>query len=75
MKLSDVMSAAGLAVFAEAALILFLLVFVVVCVSVFSKKNARRLDAARFLPLEEATNPGVLRPRPHTPVPPAEGGA
>lgn len=75
MKLSDIMSAAGLAAFAEAALVLFLVVFVAVCVSVFSKKNARRFEAARFLPWEDATHPGVPRPRPHTPIPPADPGA
>jgi cbb3-type cytochrome oxidase subunit 3 len=54
MKLSDIMSAAGLAGFAEAALVLFLIVFVAVCLSVFSKKNAGHHERARFLPCEDA---------------------
>ena len=74
MKLSDIMSATGLAWFAEAALVLFLVAFVTVCVSVFSKRNAQRLDAARFLPLEDAPAPGA----PHSvrsPEPPPHLGA
>ncbi len=75
MKLSDIMSAAGLAWFAEAALVLFLVAFATVCVSVFSKRNARRLDAARFLPLEDAPAPSAA-PRPlRTPEPPPHLGA
>lgn len=54
MKLSDIMSAAGLAGFAEVALVLFLIVFVAVCVSVFSKKNTGHHERARFLPCDDA---------------------
>src|SRR5690606_17204562 len=56
MKLSDIMSAAGLAWFAEAALVLFMIAFVAVCISVFSKKNGPRLEKARYLPWEDTTS-------------------
>jgi cbb3-type cytochrome oxidase subunit 3 len=59
VKLSDVMSAAGLAGFAEVALVLFMIVFAAVCLSVLSKSNAGRLEAARHLPLDETTRRSV----------------
>lgn len=70
MKLSDIMSAAGLAWFAEAALVLFMIAFVAVCISVFSKKNGPRLEKARYLPWEDTTSPGVSLPGTHPSVPP-----
>jgi hypothetical protein len=50
MKLSDVMSAMNLASYAEAALVIFLLVFAVVAIDVF--RRVRPDDALARLPLE-----------------------
>lgn len=50
MKLSDIMSAAGLSIYAEVALMIFFGVFLAVALDVFS--SARRHEAARLLPLE-----------------------
>ena len=60
MRLADVVSGSGLAVYAEIALLLFLAVFVAVVVRVFSPKRAADLEAARRLPLEDgdSTRPG-----------------
>lgn len=51
MKLSDVMSEANLAIYAEAALILFLIVFV--CVALDLLLSARSYGQARLLPLQD----------------------
>jgi hypothetical protein len=53
MKLSDVMSAAGLAGWAEAALIIFFLAFLLVCLRVL--RGDRRWHRARYLPLDGDT--------------------
>jgi cbb3-type cytochrome oxidase subunit 3 len=53
MKLSDVMSHAGLAVYAEVALILFFLAFVVVVVRVLRWSNREELDHVSHLPLDD----------------------
>lgn len=56
MHLSDIMAHAGLALYAEIALVLFLLVFVVVVVRIF---RARKSDVERHarLPLEDDEPP------------------
>ncbi len=64
MKLSDVVSQAGLAGYAEIALILFLLVFVVVMVRTWRPSRRDELEAQRMLPLE-----------PDSPAPPREGAS
>jgi cbb3-type cytochrome oxidase subunit 3 len=51
MKLSDVMSAANLAVYAEIALLIFFVVFVLVVWRVLSKN--RDYERARHLPLDD----------------------
>ena len=53
MKLSDIMSAAGLSIYAEVALLIFLGVFLAIALDVFS--SARRHEAARLLPLSDDT--------------------
>ncbi len=53
MKLSDVVAGAGLAAYAEIALILFLLAFVAVCVAILWPRQDRRFDAASRLPLDD----------------------
>jgi cbb3-type cytochrome oxidase subunit 3 len=55
VKLSDVMSHAGLAGYAEVALILFFLVFVSVMVRLWRPKHRAELEAQRMLPLEPDT--------------------
>ncbi len=50
MKLSDVMSAAGLAGWAEVALVIFFVAFLLVCVRV--ARGNREWQRARYLPLE-----------------------
>ncbi|MGE5176940.1 MAG: hypothetical protein ACM3JJ_11260 [Hyphomicrobiales bacterium] len=56
MHLSDIMAHAGLALYAEIAMVLFLLVFVVVVVRIF---RARKSDVERQarLPLEDDEPP------------------
>lgn len=58
MKLSDIMGAAGLAVYAEIALALFVLAFVLVAINIMWKKNQRLWEQARFMPLDEDRDPG-----------------
>lgn len=53
MKLSDIMSAAGLSIYAEVALLIFLGVFLAVALDVF--RSSRRHEAASLLPLEDDT--------------------
>jgi hypothetical protein len=53
VKLSDLMSAADLAVYAEAALVLFMLVFVAVTLDLLFSKD--RYKDARLLPLADET--------------------
>jgi hypothetical protein len=68
MKLSDVVGHAGLAVYTEVALVLFLLVFAGVVVRTWWPSRRRELEAQRLLPLE----PDVPVPPPEeTTVPPA----
>lgn len=59
MKLSDVMSAMGLASYAEAALLIFLAVFAAVAVDVL--RGGGRKEALARLPL--ADDAGPRRPR------------
>ncbi len=51
MKLSDVMSAADLSVYAEVGLVLFLLAFIGVAVRVFFFSREDRYDEAARIPL------------------------
>ena len=47
MKLSEIMSAAGLSAYAEVALILFLFAFVLILVTVFAPSRAKWYERAR----------------------------
>jgi cbb3-type cytochrome oxidase subunit 3 len=58
MKLSDIMSAAGLSLYAEAALLIFIGVFLAVALDVF--RSSRRHEEASLLPLEDDSS---ARPR------------
>jgi cbb3-type cytochrome oxidase subunit 3 len=53
MRLSDVMSHAGLAVWAEAALILFTLAFLGIVIALFRPSQKGRMDAASRLPFDD----------------------
>lgn len=57
MKLGDVMGAAGLQIFAEIGLVLFLAIFVGVLIYTFSRRNRPVFDRARRAPLDDATPP------------------
>jgi cbb3-type cytochrome oxidase subunit 3 len=54
MKLSDVMSAARLEVFAEIGLVLFALAFLTVLVTTLLRRNQPSFERASRLPLDEA---------------------
>jgi cbb3-type cytochrome oxidase subunit 3 len=53
MRLSDVVSGAGLAGYAEIALIIFLLAFIAIVLWVFSPRRRRSLEAKKHLPFED----------------------
>jgi cbb3-type cytochrome oxidase subunit 3 len=55
MRLSDIMANAGLAGWAQAALILFLLAFLVILVAVFAPSRRREFDRASRMPLNDDT--------------------
>ena len=54
MRLAEIMSAAGLQVFAEIGLVLFLAIFAGVLVYTFTKRNRATFERARTAPLGEA---------------------
>ena len=61
MKLSDIMGGAGLAGYAEIALILFLLAFAAVAVRTLRWSDRREIEYLRHLPLDDgdgAHHPG-----------------
>ena len=53
MRLGEIMSAAGLQVFAEIGLVLFLAIFAGVLVYTFTKRNRATFERARTAPLDE----------------------
>ena len=53
MKLSDIMSHAGLAIYAEWALVLFMIAFVAIAVWVFRPGNKARFDSDAQMPLDD----------------------
>jgi len=53
MKLSDVMSAMGLAGYAEIALIIFFAVFLGVVFHVYRREGRLQYERARFMPLRD----------------------
>lgn len=52
MRLSDIMGRAGLSVYAEIALVLFLIVFVAVVIRIFTARRAD-MDRRARMPLED----------------------
>ena len=61
MKLSDIMSAAGLAFYAEVALGLFMFAFALVALSVVARSNESTWERARWLPLSDDERQAVRR--------------
>ena len=62
MKLSDIMSHAGLSVYAQIALVLFVVVFVSVIIRTFAPSRNRELMEAALLPLDDvAANRARMR--------------
>ena len=53
MKLSDIMSHAGLAIYAEWALVLFMVAFVGIVLWVFRPGNKSRFDSDAQMPLDD----------------------
>jgi len=53
MRLSDIMSAAGLAFYAEVALGLFMFAFALIALGILSRSNRSTWEQARWLPLSE----------------------
>jgi cbb3-type cytochrome oxidase subunit 3 len=54
MRLAEIMGAAGLQVFAEIGLVLFLILFAGVLVYTFTKRNRATFERARVAPLDDA---------------------
>jgi cbb3-type cytochrome oxidase subunit 3 len=59
MKLSDVMSHSGLTIYAEIAMVLFVLAFIAIVIRVF-RLPKRDVDRAAAMPLDDETT-GVRR--------------
>ncbi len=63
MKLSDIMSAAGLAIYAEWALVLFMLAFLGIAAWAFWPSRKDALEANAKLPLDDDPAPAPSRAR------------
>ncbi len=53
MRLSDIMGAANLSVYAEIAMILFIVAFIAIVILIFSPGRQRTYDAASRMPLDD----------------------
>lgn len=53
MKLSDIMGNAGLSMYAQIALIMFLAVFIAVTIRTWAPSRKREMDEAAMLPLND----------------------
>ena len=73
MRLSEIMSNAGLAIYAEIALVIFLLVFSAVALRLLFG-NKKTWDDARYMPLDDE-NPQQPRPVPGSDDEDDHGGA
>jgi cbb3-type cytochrome oxidase subunit 3 len=62
--LSDIMSHAGLSGYAEVALVLFLLAFLVIVLRVYAPSRRREMDEMARKPLEDGTSPSGPGARP-----------
>ena len=54
MKLSDIMSHAGLSLYAQIALVIFLAVLVAIVIRTFLPSRSKELREAALLPLDDA---------------------
>jgi cbb3-type cytochrome oxidase subunit 3 len=63
MKLSDIMGHAGLSMYAEIALVLFVLVFLGIVIRTFAPSRSAELNEAALLPLDEPTAARVRQAR------------
>lgn len=66
MRLTDIMSAAGLAGWAEAALILFFVAFCAIVIRIFWPGRRRELESRKHLPFadDESADPATGGKRP-----------
>ena len=53
MRLSDIMGHAGLSTYAEVALVIFLIAFLLITLSVFAPSRKREFDEASRMPLDD----------------------
>jgi cbb3-type cytochrome oxidase subunit 3 len=53
MRLSEIMSHAGLSGYAEVALVIFLVAFLLILVAVFAPSRKKEFDAASRMPLDD----------------------
>ena len=53
MRLSDIMGHAGLSTYAEVALVIFLIAFLLIAVGVFAPSRTREFDEASRMPLDD----------------------
>ncbi len=60
MKLSDIMSAAGLSIYAQIALVIFLAVFLAITIRTFAPSRHREMEDASRIPLDDDR---VITPR------------
>jgi len=63
MRLSEIMSHAGLSGYAEVALVIFLVAFLLILVAVFAPSRKSEFEAASRMPLDD-THPQTPRPTP-----------
>jgi cbb3-type cytochrome oxidase subunit 3 len=64
MRLTDIMSGAGLAIYAQIALVIFVVVFIAIVLRTFAPSRRREMDELAHLPLEDertASQPPVER--------------
>lgn len=59
MRLSDAVSHAGLAIYAEVALLIFFVAFVVIVVRLWRRRDRDELERMRRLPLDPDRGPGA----------------
>ncbi len=65
MALSDIMSNAGLAIYAEIALVIFMMVFIGVVARVLAPSRRRHWEETGRLPLNDGLQPGSKTSAPH----------
>jgi len=53
MRLSEIMSHAGLSTYAEVALVIFLIAFLLIAVGIFAPSRKQEFDAASRMPLDD----------------------